>query len=225
MRPKKYDNAKLENKRVIFFQIGLIVTLGLILVAFEWPSHTNNSKVFEISDYHTLEEEFAKITRQPELKPPPPKPKLRDVINIIPDEELPVNDMPVDDFEPEFYDGFDIEEFIDPEDAPDDTPFIIVEDMPTFRGGGLEGFRDWVMANIQYPAIAAENRISGKVYVQFVVGFNGDVEDVFIYRSADPSLDREVVRVVSSSPRWSPGSQRGKPARVQFVLPINFVLK
>ena len=225
MIPKKYDRAKLENKRFIFFQAGLIITLALILAAFEWTSDPGNLKSFEISDYSYIEEEFSKITRPKELKPPPPKPKLKEVLNIISDTEEIIDEYLGEDIEPEPYQEIDFKPFIEDPEQPDDTPFIIVEDMPTFRGEGLMGFRNWVIKNLRYPEIAAENGISGKVIIQFVVGFEGDVEEVTVFRGVDPALDHEAIRVVSSSPKWNPGKQRGKPARVIFTLPINFVLQ
>ena len=81
------------------------------------------------------------------------------------------------------------------------------------------------MKNLQYPEIAAENGISGTVYVQFVVEPSGMVNKVTIMRSVDPSLDKEAIRVVKTSPKWTAGKQRGKPVRVAFTFPIKFVLQ
>ncbi|KPL11109.1 MAG: energy transducer TonB, partial [Bacteroides sp. SM23_62] len=78
---------------------------------------------------------------------------------------------------------------------------------------------------LRYPEIAAENGISGKVYVQFAVNSKGEVVDAVVVRGVDPALDKEAVRVVTSSPKWSPGRQRGKAVKVQFTFPINFVLQ
>ena len=225
MTPKKYDKAKLENKRSIFLQTGLIITLGLILAAFEWTSKPNHANDFKLSDYSIIEEEHTQITRPEELKPPPPKPRPKDVINIISNTDEITEEYLGEDIEPEPFQEIDFGLFIEQPEEVDETPFIVVENMPTFKGKGLLEFRHWVMKNLRYPEIAAENGISGRVIVQFVVGFYGDIEDVVIIRGADPSLDKEAVRVVSSSPKWTPGKQRGKPARVLFTLPINFVLQ
>ena len=225
MIPKKYDRAKLENKRFMFFQTGLIITLAMILAAFEWTSAPTNMKSFEISDFANIEEEFSQITRPKELKPPPPKPKPKEVLNIISDTEEIIDEYLGEDIEPEPYQEIDFVPFIEDPEEPDNTPFIIVEDMPTFRGEGLMGFRNWVIKNLRYPEIAAENGISGKVTIQFVVGFGGDVEDVTVYRGVDPALDQEAIRVVSSSPKWNPGKQRDQPARVIFTFTISFVMQ
>ncbi|MCK4751640.1 MAG: TonB family protein, partial [Bacteroidales bacterium] len=99
------------------------------------------------------------------------------------------------------------------------------EDMPSFQGKGQEGFRSWIANNLRYPDIAAENGISGKVYVQFAVNSKGVVVDAVVVRGVDPALDKEASRVVMSSPKWAPGKQRGKSVKVQFTFPINFVLQ
>ena len=83
----------------------------------------------------------------------------------------------------------------------------------------------WVFKNLRYPEIAAENNISGKVYVQFTVNSRGKVQDVVVLREVDPALDKEVIRVVSSSPKWTPGKQGIKTVNVVFTMPINFVLQ
>ena len=102
--------------------------------------------------------------------------------------------------------------------------FFIVEEMPDFRNGGPDAFRDYISRNLRYPETAKENNISGRVFVQFVVKADGSVDDVKIVRGADPDLDEEALRVVRSSPGWTPGRQRGQAVSVAFTFPINFVL-
>jgi protein TonB len=103
--------------------------------------------------------------------------------------------------------------------------FFIVEEMPSFQGKGEDGFRQFIAKNLRYPEIAAENGISGRVYVQFAVNSKGQVVDAVVVRGIDPALDQEALRVVTSSPRWEPGRQRGTPVKVQFTFPINFILE
>ena len=118
-----------------------------------------------------------------------------------------------------------IVEFEAEEEVAEEEVFFIVEDMPSFQGQGQEGFRTWIAKNLRYPEIAAENGISGKVYVQFAVNSKGQVVDAVVVRGVDPALDKEAQRVVLASPKWSPGKQRGKAVKVQFTFPINFVLQ
>ncbi|NOY36318.1 MAG: TonB family protein, partial [Chlorobi bacterium] len=102
--------------------------------------------------------------------------------------------------------------------------FFIVEEMPKFQGGDVEKFRQYIADNIVYPESAASRGVSGKVFVQWIVDNHGNVTDVKVVRGVDPDLDAEAVRVVSSSPRWTPGRQRGITVRVQMTTPIVFVL-
>jgi TonB family protein len=94
--------------------------------------------------------------------------------------------------------------------------------MPTFQGGDRTAFQSWVMMNVRYPKIAAENGITGRVMVQFVVERDGSVSNITVLQSPDRSLSEEAVRVISSSPKWTPGTQRGHLARVKFIVPIDF---
>lgn len=103
--------------------------------------------------------------------------------------------------------------------------FYIVEEMPLFNGGepAIE-FRKYIASNLEYPEAAAENKISGRVIVQFAVNSEGYVTESVVVRSAHPLLDQEALRVVNASPRWTPGQQRGKAVKVLFTFPINFTL-
>lgn len=103
--------------------------------------------------------------------------------------------------------------------------YFIVDEMPKFNGGTTEKFREWIATQLVYPAIAAKNGISGRVFVQFIVNPKGKVTDVIVVRGVDPALDKEALRVVRSSPDWEPGKQKGKPVSVQFTFPIIFILQ
>ena len=112
--------------------------------------------------------------------------------------------------------------------APDTTetiPFQLIEVKPTFNGGDANEFSKWVNENLVYPKAAKEARIQGRVILQFTVGADGKVSDVRILRGVDPDLDAEALRVVSASPDWTPGYQKGKPVRVVYTFPIIFQLK
>ena len=112
------------------------------------------------------------------------------------------------------------------EEFQEEETFYIVEDMPKFNGGDpAVEFRKYIAQNLHYPEIAAENGISGRVIVQFAVNSKGKVVDAVVVAGVDPALDKEAIRVVMSSPPWTPGRQRGKPVKVLFTFPINFVLQ
>ncbi|HCE56916.1 MAG TPA: energy transducer TonB [Prolixibacteraceae bacterium] len=102
--------------------------------------------------------------------------------------------------------------------------FFIVEDMPEFPGGE-QALRQFIGNSIDYPKVAQEKGIQGKVYVTFVVTKDGSVAKATIARGVDPSLDTEALRVVNSLPKWKPGKQRGQAVNVSYTVPINFKLE
>jgi protein TonB len=103
-----------------------------------------------------------------------------------------------------------------------DEPFLFVEVMPSFKGGGLERFRDWVGKRTNYPQSAIDRKIKGTVTLTFIIEKDGSVSNVTVVKSVDPSLDEAAVKAISESPKWTPGLQRGEPARVRFLIPLNF---
>lgn len=107
----------------------------------------------------------------------------------------------------------------------EEPAFLVVEEPATFQGGDLGNFNVWVSQNIKYPQLAVENGISGKVYVQFAVNAKGQVVDAKVLRGVDPSLDQEAIRVVQSSPKWTPPKQGGRPVKQLFTLPVVFRLQ
>ena len=228
MEFKKNDKANLEKRKGVFFQLGLVITLSLILIGFEWTSSGLSKNQFDIGEGDVIDEEIIPVTRQekPEPKTLPKPPKVTEVLNIVENDVTIENELILDDLESDQDDEVQILDFdVSDEEQEEAEIFYIVEDMPSFKGKGLDGFRNWVMKNLQYPEIAAENGISGTVYVQFVVEPTGLVNKVTIMRSVDPSLDKEAIRVVKTSPKWTAGKQRGKPVRVAFTFPIKFVLQ
>jgi protein TonB len=103
-----------------------------------------------------------------------------------------------------------------------DEAFITVEIRPTFKGGDIEKFRDWVQKRTNYPQIAQDNGIQGKVILTFVVEKDGSVSNVRVVKSVDKILDDEAVKAIMASPKWSPGLQMGRPVRVRFYIPLVF---
>ena len=110
------------------------------------------------------------------------------------------------------------------EGTESDEPFFLVEVMPSFKGGGLEKFRDWVNKHTNYPQAAIDNRIRGTVYLTFIVEKDGSVSSVTVVKSVNPLLDDSAVKAISESPKWTPGLQRGQPVRVRYSIPMNFML-
>ena len=104
-----------------------------------------------------------------------------------------------------------------------DAIFQVVEEMPEFPGGMKECMK-FISQNAQYPVEAHQDGIHGKVWVSCVISDKGDIESPHIYRSVDPLLDAEALRIIQSMPKWKPGKQRGKPVNVMFMFPVAFNL-
>jgi len=227
MEVKKTDKANLEKKRGIFLQLGYVIVLGLVLLAFEWGTRpTDINSLGELDDMD-LEEEIIPITRQQnEPPPPPPPPQTTEVINIVEDDVEIEDELILEDTEADQDDVIEIVEFEEEEEEVNEQEvFFVVEDMPTFQGQSSDAFRIYIQQNLKYPIIAQENGISGRVFVQFDVNGRGEVTNAVVVRGVDPSLDKEALRVVKSSPQWTPGKQRGRPVRVRFTFPIVFQLQ
>lgn len=231
METKKTNNADLENKKTIFMQIGLVFSLAIVLIAFEWTSSDSRSNTsLNVSDIQA-EEEIIPITRQEDVKvpPPPPPAKVSDVLSIVEDnsdlkEELNINTEMTEESKVNITVIDNTPAVVEEEDSEDAPVFFIVEEMPEFPGGNT-ALQTFIANAIKYPVIAQENGIQGRVYISFVVNPKGLVEQVKIVRGVDPNLDKEAIRVIQSLPAWKPGKQRGKPVKVSFTVPINFVLQ
>ena len=114
-----------------------------------------------------------------------------------------------------------VKEEVQEAEAPEPEPFIVVEEMPVFPGGE-PALLKFIAANTQYPEIAKENNIEGKVIVRFCVTSKGGIDLVSVFKSVDPELDTEAIRVVKMLPPFKPGKQGGKPVPVWYSVPIAF---
>lgn len=226
MIPKKSNKANLENKRATNFTVGLIITLSLVLISFEWTRTFDFQSDLKQASYIDIDEQIIElIPREEELPPKPELPPIAKVIDIVSD-EIELEDFTFDvEVGPQTQ--YDIYIFNDePEVVIEvDIPYI-VEEMPKFNGGNANiEFSRYIMKNLKYPEIAAENGVSGRVIVQFDIDKEGNLVDALIYKGVDPALDAEALRVVNTSPRWTPGMQGIKKMKVRFVFPIMFVLQ
>ena len=96
--------------------------------------------------------------------------------------------------------------------------------MPTFKGGDINKFREWVQKKTKYPHTATENGIQGKVYITFIIEMDGSVAHVKVVRGVDPLIDNEALKSVMSSPKWTPGMNKGAAVRVAYMIAVNFEL-
>jgi protein TonB len=228
MELKKSEKADLESKKGIFFQIGLIFAMSVMLVAFEWKSYdTKDISTYSNQRINNEVEEMVQITQQNTPPPPPAPPPPSIVLNIVENTAQINDDISIN---AEADESTQVDEYKTPvplqeeeTEVQEQEVFLVVENAPAFPGG--DGARmKFLQDNIKYPVMAKESGIQGTVYVTFVVERSGSVTDVKILRGIGGGCDEEAVRVVKNMPKWEPGKQRGKPVRVQFNMPIKFTL-
>ena len=230
MEIKKTEKASLENKKLLFVEIGLVVSLAITLFAFEWTSTETETALLEDTTEILIEEEI--ISTQMETPPPPPEapkiPVLSDQIDIV-DDEIEIEDDMFMNLEDDASLGVEIMDYVEvvEEEVVEEEaiPFQLVEEKPSFQGGDANQFSKWVNSRLVYPEIAKENGVQGRVTLQFTVEKDGTVTKVKVLRGVDPSLDKEAVRVVSSSPKWKPGKQRDRAVPVTYTFPVIFQLR
>ena len=229
MEIKKSDKANLENKKLLFVEIGLVISLGITLFAFEWTSKETVVSTLEDTTEVLIEEEIIPITQ--ETPPPPPAapkiPVLSDQIDIV-DDEIEIEDDMFMNLEDDASLGVEIMDYVEVEEEvveEEAIPFQLVEEKPSFQGGDANQFSKWVNQRLVYPEIAKENGVQGRVTLQFTVEKDGTVTKVKVLRGVDPSLDKEAVRVVSQSPKWKPGKQRDRAVPVTYTFPVIFQLR
>ena len=230
MEIKKSAKASLENKKLLFTEIGLVLALLVVYGAFNYSS--KEAKVAALEDTTEMAEVEEMVAIQNEPPPPPPEapniPVLSDQIDIV-DDEIKVDDLFVS-LEDDANTGVEImdyrEEEVQEEEVEEEAiPFQLVEEKPSFNGGDANEFSKWVNSKLVYPEIAKENGVQGRVTLQFTVEADGRVTNVKVLRGVDDSLDKEAVRVVSSSPKWKPGKQRDRAVKVTYTFPVIFQLR
>ncbi|MCR5039237.1 MAG: TonB family protein [Bacteroidales bacterium] len=226
MEEKKSPKANLENKKLMFMQIGMIISLLVAWLAFEHKSYDKREIDPSLLNREVVvEEEMVEITKQEEPKPQPVEmPKQTTQLEIVQD------DVEVEDIEinAEMDQNEVMEEYVAPEieeeEVVEQEVFTIVEEMPGYPGGDAKMY-EYLGKNIKYPQIARESSIQGRVFVNFVVEPDGSVTNVKVLRGIGGGCDEEAMRVVKSMPKWKPGKQRGKAVRVSYTLPVVFKLQ
>jgi len=223
MEQKKTPNADLNRKTGLFLNIGLVASLLLVIMAFEWKFYDDGSLV----DLGQVDDQFEDIMDIPPTEqPPPPPPKIQQPEIIeVPDEEEIEDEIEID-LDVEVTEETVIEEVVfeeAPEEEVADEIFTVVEQQPT-PNGGMAAFYKYVGKNLKYPAQARRMGIEGKVFVQFVVDKDGSITDVQSVKGIGAGCDEEAVRVIKGATKWKPGKQRGRPVKVRMILPITFKL-
>jgi protein TonB len=239
-----YLLRKEYNRNIIFsILIGSILVSLLVLIPFiSILAKKKNSEADFKMRYVQVEMEKYEPPKEALFIPPPPAPpspemqtSIKYVAPVVVDTLL-VNDKiqpSVAEVEASKSDighetgtaaGRQDESLIGPGGEMSDEPFMIVEVPPTFQGGDINKFRDWVQKRTIYPQIALDNNKQGKVQLTFVIERDGSVSDVKILKGVDRSIDEEAVKTIMGSPKWSPGLQRGRPVKVRCLIFLNFIL-
>lgn len=227
MIEKKNRDLGLERLRAPLFFLGLMFASAFVLTAFEWKTYSENPTIEKpdrpLSD---LPDETI-ITAIPMQKPPPPPPAQKPVVDVMQliDDDKPIEiALEVPDFEPE-------EEPLVAEISK--KAEVVVEEVielafvdvwPSFPGGDTARIK-YLVENVKYPDKAKDANVQGTVWVEFIIGKDGEIEDAVVVRGVGAGLDEEALRVINEMPAWNPGKQRGQPVKVRFRLPIKYTLR
>lgn len=239
-----YDLRRNHNRSVAF---AVLITGATFLLAVSIPAIIDwiNNKMEEVEV--PIDNTIVDLTAPPPIDesepppPPPPPPPVMETVKFTPpvvtddevvDEPPPIQTEETPQISTETVEGTGDEIIIPEETGPGvveavvETPLTIVEQMPTFPGGEAEMMK-YIQKNVSYPQMEKEGQIQGTCYVTFVVEKDGSITDVKVLRgvSGGPGCDKEAMRVVKSMPNWKAGKQNGREVRVQFNLPIKFILR
>lgn len=227
MEVKKSKKADLEGKKGMFTEIGLVVALAVVIIIF---SISQQEKVVEVFDLGGIADEIEVVDvtteKQPETVPVQQQTVavITDILNVVRnDTKITTNFAFADDFDDENINIVPIK--VEAEEIEEEAVFLTAEKFPSFQGGDLATFRNWVLARLTYPALAQENNIQGNVTVTFVIERNGALSNIQVLASPDKMLSDEAVKVLSKSPKWEPARQRDQPVRFRYTLPVSFKLQ
>ncbi len=213
---RKEPEADLKQYYTVFLQLGLLASLVIFIVAVnvEWASEGPEEYVMDEQEVIEMEEIIQ--TEHIEEPPPPPRPP---VPQEVPDDEI-IDDVEFElDAEMRLGDPMELPPPPQEEEEEEEDFFTVVEQMPEIIGG-IQALQD----NIEYPEQARRAGIEGRVYVQFIVNEQGEVEDPVVLRGIGGGADEEAIRALRQT-EFRPGMQRGRPVRVQFSLPVVFRLQ
>jgi protein TonB len=238
MEPKKYPHKNLNNKKLIFFQVGLIAVLLLVLISVEWKTETQLLASNDQVTYQFLQvEEMPNVTLPEKVLEPikRPKPDIDDFIIDEKDPESKTEEKPIQEKTTPILGLLDFDDFEPVEDEPiKEIGFEFIEDVPIFPG--CEQYTDnterkacmseqlKAFINKEFDTgLAADLGLTGinRIYTSFKIKANGEAEFINA-RASHPKLKEESRRVIEKLPKMQPGKQRGKPVDVIFALPITF---
>ena len=223
MEAKQTETADLTKKTSFFFSIGLLITMSIVVMAFEWKDRGKQDIDLIGKNTNTFEE---MLEIPPTEQPPPPPPEIQQPQIIeVPDEEEIEEEIQVK-FDVEVTENTKVQQIVIAAEEPKEEVeeiFTIVED-PASPVGGMTAFYKYVGEKIKYPPQARRMGVEGRVFVQFVIDKDGSITEVQAVKGIGAGCDEEAVRILQAAPKWKPGKQRGKPVKQRMVLPITFKL-
>ena len=232
MQKKKNPKADLRKYSGLFLAAGLCLILFISWQAIEFKSYEIQYDLESLNVEDDDDEEIP-ITEQIKTPPPPPPPPAPEIIEVVEDEEE-IEETIIESTETDQEEVVEEVEVLE-EEVDVDVPFAIIEDVPLFPGCERvpksdrrkcfqEQIQKHISKNFRYPEIAQEMGIQGRVFVQFMIGKDGNISGIRT-RGPDKNLEKEANRIISKLPRMTPGKQRGRPVRVPFSIPITFRLQ
>ncbi|HRZ42849.1 MAG TPA: energy transducer TonB [Bacteroidales bacterium] len=228
MESKKNPRFDLQKKQPVFIQIGLILSLSTVLLAFEYKNADKVPLMLPIADGpSTLLTELIPVTQQT-----PPKSSLPAVIRVL--TTIDITDDSITDFpDPDWPDPtkpIELPPYRDPRQKVDTghieklVPPLNMEVLAQFPGGDAALFA-WLGTNLSYPEIAKRAGIEGTVFVRFIVAVDGTISGIMIERgNLGGGCEEAAMAAVAKMPKWIPARQRNRPAESSFILPIRFEL-
>ena len=244
MRNKDYGAYQLRKRYNSVVIAGIILASFLlssaVILPFIFAPHSDHVISGGIRYVQVQMENLEPPTDEIKLPPVPPPPeaaRVQDVVKYVPPEV--VDTLPLLETSQTITDQFLNQASTDQlevsangsgddllsgqEGNATDEPFFMVEVMPAFKGGDINKFREWVQKRTNYPQIAIDNKIQGRVFLTFIIEPDGVVSNVSVVKGVAPIIDNEAVKAIEASPKWSPGLQRGQPVRVRYSMWLNFV--
>lgn len=229
---KKYPEASVTDHSKYLLALGFILSLAVSIFAFSYRDKPADLSGFVME---VIDADFEVEPPQTEQVKPPPPPPPPPEIQVVEDDKILEKEPEIQSTEIDIDTKIEMPTIIEKEKVVEQEIFTVVEDMPRFPGCENKNTKAEkeecaqaelmkYLSKVQYPKIAIDNDIQGKVFVRFVIDETGKVTNVEIARGADKLLDQAALNHVKAMPNWIPGKQRGKAVKVQYVVPINFKL-
>ena len=238
---KKSNSAQLEDKRVTFFLLGLLIILSVIFVCLQYTSHAGDYDMTD--DMEDLSQDLEMSTPQDskdmvsaEAASAPASKAITQEVKAVQQPAQPVQKISTTTSELVIGNGEGAVDGANVKEAAPETPvdnsnpsavpeapinFTVVQQIPVFPGG-WSAYMQWLTKNLKYPKLAQQRKRQGMVVVSFIVNKDGSIADLKVSTSVDPLLDREALRVMKMMPKWKPGMDHNKVCRTMVAVPIVF---